>query len=69
MKTDYKFGDKVRILDKLEDATEYNVQKGDVWFVLNVYGDKFPVEVQFVGRTECFMYEELEFLNSNIEDE
>ena len=69
MKTDYKFGDKVRILDKLEDTTNYSVQKGDVGFVLNNSGNTFPVEVQFVGKTECFMYEELEFLNSNIEDE
>lgn len=69
MKVDYKFGDKVRVLDKLEDTTEYKVQKGDVGFVLNVYDDKFPVEVQFDGKSECFMYEELEFLNSNIEDE
>lgn len=69
MKTDYKFGDKVRVLDGLKDKIEYNVQKGDIGFVLNVYGDTFPVEVQFVGQTECFMYEELEFLNSNIEDE
>jgi hypothetical protein len=39
MKTDYKFGDKVRVLDKLEDTTEYNVQKGDIGFVVSI--DKY----------------------------
>ena len=37
--------------------------------LLNNNGSTFPVEVQFVGYSEVFMYEELDFLNSNIEDD
>ena len=71
MKTDYVFGDRVKVLPKLDAATEYsiNTNVGDIGFVLNNNGSTFPVEVQFVGYSEVFMYEELDFLNSNIEDD
>ena len=71
MKTDYVFGDRVKVLPKIDEATEYSdrVKDGDIGFVLNNNGSTFPVEVQFVGNSEVFMYEELEFLNSNIEDD
>ena len=71
MKTDYVFGDRVKVLPKIDEATEYSdkVKDGDIGFVLNNDGSTFPVEVQFVGYSEVFMYEELEFLNSSIEDD
>ena len=71
MKTDYVFGDRVKVLPKIGEVTEYSdrVKDGDIGFVLNNKGSIFPVEVQFVGHSEVFMYEELDFLNSNIEDD
>lgn len=71
MKTDYVFGDRVKVLPKLDEATEYSINTtvGDIGFVLNTNGSTFPVEVKFPDYTEVFMYEELEFLNSNIEDD
>ena len=71
MKTDYMFGDRVKVLPKLDETTGYTdkVNVGYTGFVLNNNGSTFPVEVQFVGYSEVFMYEELEFLNSNIEDD
>ena len=78
MKTKYKFGDKVKVLTKREDSTEYRngVVEGIVGFVISDDGsDKFPVEVQFVGFykfnefTELFNYDELEFLGENIEND
>lgn len=71
MKTNYVFGDRVKVLPKLDEATDYatNITVGDVGFIINNNGIAFPVEVQFVGYSEVFMYEELEFLNSNIEDD
>lgn len=71
MKTDYVFGDHVKVLPKLDAATDYsvNVCVGDSGFVINNNkGITFPIEVQFDDYTEVFMYEELEFLGSNIED-
>ena len=71
MKTDYVFGDRVKVLPKSDEAMIYsnNIEVGDTGFVLNNNGSTFPVEVQFVGYSEVFMYEELKFLNSNIEDD
>ena len=73
MKTKYEFGDKVKILPKREDSTDYwkGVVVGDVGFVISDDGsDKFPVEVQFVGFSELFNYDELEFLGeSGIEND
>ena len=72
MKTKYKFGDKVKVLTKREDSTEYcnGVINGIVGFVISDDGsDKFPVEVQFDGFTELFNYDELEFLGENIEND
>ena len=72
MKTDYKFGDKVKVLSKREDSTEYRkgVVDGIVGFVISDDGsDKFPVEVQFVGFSELFNYDELEFLGESIEND
>lgn len=69
MKTKYDFGDKVKVLPKRDDSTEYldGVVEGDVGFVTSDDGsDKFPVEVQFVGFTELFNYDELEFLGESI---
>ena len=71
-KTDYKFGDKVKVLPKREDSTEYfkGVVDGIVGFVISDdASDKFPVEVQFVGFSELFNYDELEFLGENIEND
>ncbi|MEG0407400.1 MAG: hypothetical protein RR623_00880 [Bacilli bacterium] len=68
MKTDYKFGDKVKVLLKREGSTEYHdsVVEGIVGFVISDDGsDKFPVEVQFVGFSELFNYDELEFLGES----
>ena len=71
MKTDYKFGYKVKVLPKREDSIEYwnGVVVGDIGFVISDDGsDKFPVEVEFFGFnkfnefTELFNYDELEFL-------
>ena len=71
MKTDYVFGDRVKVLPELDETIDYTdkLNVGDIGFVLNNNGSTFPVEVQFVGYSEVFMYEELEFLNSNIEDD
>ena len=71
MKTNYVFGDRVKVLPKLDAATEYsiNTNVGDVGFVFNNNDSTFPVEVKFPDYVEVFMYEELEFLNSNIEDD
>ena len=71
MKTDYVFGDRVKVLPKSDEAMIYSndIEVGDIGFVLNNNGSTFPVEVQFVGYSEVFMYEELDFLNSNIEDD
>ena len=70
MKTKYEFGDKVKVLPKREDSTEYrkDVYDGIVGFVIsdNV-GDKFPVEVQFAGFSELFNYDELEFFGDSNE--
>ena len=71
MKTDYKFGDKVKVLPSQEDSTEYRngVVVGAVGFVISDDGSgKFPVEVQFVGFSELFNYDELEFLGESIEN-
>lgn len=43
---------------------------GDIGFVLSCEENihvLYPVEVQFVGCTECFMFNELEFMG--VEDE
>ena len=71
IKTDYVFGDRVKVLPKSDEAMIYSndIEVGDTGFVLNNNGSTFPVEVQFVGYSEVFMYEELDFLNSNIEDD
>ena len=70
MKTDYVFGDRVKVLPKLDETTEYSdrVKDGDIGFVLNNNGSTFPVEVQFVGYSEVFMYEELEFLKGTMSE-
>lgn len=68
MKTDYKFGDKVKVLDERYGSTEYckDVVDGIVGFVISDNGsDTFPVEVQFVGFSELFNYDELEFLGGS----
>lgn len=65
MKTKYEFGDKVKVLPKREDSTEYRngVVEGDAGFVISDDGsDKFPVEVQLKNVVELFNYDELEFL-------
>ena len=69
MKTNYVFGDRVKVLPKPDEAMVYSndIEVGDAGFVLNNNGSTFPVEVQFVGYSEVFMYEELEFLNSSID--
>lgn len=72
MKTNYKFGDKVKVLPSQEESIEYRngVVDGVVGFVISDDGsDKFPVEVQFVGFSELFNYDELEFLGENIEND
>ena len=72
MKTDYKFGDKVKVLTKREGSIEYcnGVVDGIVGFVIYYDGsDEFPVEVQFVGFSELFNYDELEFLGESIEND
>ena len=72
MKTKYEFGDKVKVLTKRNGSTEYlnGVVDGIVGFVLSDDGsDKFPVEVQFVGFSELFNYDELEFLGGSIEND
>ena len=73
MKTKYKFGDKVKVLPKRDDSTEYHsgVVEGIVGFVISDDGsDKFPVEVQFKNVVELFNYDELEFLGeSEIEND
>lgn len=71
MKTDYVFGDKVKVL-KQTDAVNFTdkVNTGDIGFVLNSdSSETYPVEVQFVGHTECFRFNEIKFLNSNIEND
>ena len=70
MKTKYEFGNKVKVLPKREDSTEYldSVVEGIVGFVISDDGsDKFPVEVQFDGFSELFNYDELEFLGDSDE--
>ena len=43
---------------------------GITGFVISDDGsDKFPVEVQFVGFSELFNYDELEFLGESIEND
>ena len=71
MKTDYRFGVVVEILQRKEDSKNYssNIKVGDVGFVVGKHNLTFPVEVQFIGHSECFLYEELRFLNSNIKEE
>ena len=72
MKTKYKFGDNVKVLTKRDGSTEYRngVVDGIVGFVISDDGsDKFPVEVQFVGFSEWFNYDELEFLGGNSEND
>ena len=72
MKTKYEFGDKVKVLPSQEDSTEYRngVVDGIVGFVISDDGsDNFPVEVQFVGFSELFNYDELEFLGGSIEND
>ena len=72
MKTKYEFGDEVKVLTKRDGSTEYHngVVDGIVGFVISDDGsDKFPVEVQFVGFSELFNYDELEFLGENIEND
>ena len=69
MKTKYEFGAKVKVLPKREDSTEYrkDVYDGIIGFVISDDGiDKFPVEVQFVGFSELFNYDEFEFLGESI---
>ena len=69
MKTKYKFGDKVKVLPKRDGSTEYRsgVVDGIVGFVISDDGsDKSPVEVQFVGFSELFNYDELKFLGESI---
>ena len=69
MKTDYKFGDKVKVLTKRDGSTEYHdsVVEGIVGFVISAENRaKFPVEVQFVGFSEFFNYDELDFLGESI---
>lgn len=68
MKTKYEFGDKVKVLPKREESTEYynGVVEGITGFVISDDGsDKFPVEVQFKGGIELFNYDELEFLDES----
>ena len=72
MKTDYKFGDKVKVLPSREDSTEYcnGVIDGIAGFVISDAGSgKFPVKVQFDGFYELFNYDELEFLGESIEND
>ena len=72
MKTNYKFGDKVKVLTKREGSTEYckDVVEGIAGFVIfNCEISKFPVEVQFEGFTGLFNYDELEFLGGSIEND
>lgn len=69
MKTKYEFGDKVKVLPKREDSTEYHsdVVEGIVGFVISDDGsNNFPVEVQFKNVVELFNYDELEFLGESI---
>lgn len=69
MKTKYEFGDKVKVLPKREDSTEYidGIAEGIVGFVISDdCSDKFPVEVQFKNVVELFNYDELEFLGESI---
>ena len=72
MKTNYNFGDKVKVLTKRDGSTVYRngVVDGIVGFVISDDGSgKFPVEVQFVGFSELFNYDELEFLGESIEND
>ena len=67
MKTDYVFGDKVRVLKQTHgNGYRPEVKEGNIGFVLSCVENihvLWPVEVQFVGCTECFMFNELEFVN------
>ena len=70
MRRKYKFGDKVKVL-KQTDGTTWSdkVEVGMIGFVLDCEPKAIhPVHVQFVGFSEIFKFEELEYLNSNIED-
>ena len=69
MKTNYVFGDRVKVLPKSDEAMIYSndIEVGDTGFVLNNNDSTFPVEVKFPDYAEVFMYEELEFLNSSID--
>lgn len=72
MKTDYKFGDKVKVLPKRDGSTGYcdGVVVGAGGFVIRNDGsDVYPVEVQFDGFTGVFNCDELEFLGENIEND
>ena len=72
MKTNYKFGDKVKVLPKREDSIEYwnGVVVGAVGFVIyDDGGDEFPIEAQFKGVIELFNRDELEFLGESIEND
>ena len=72
MKTKYKFGDKVKVLTKRDDSTEYRngVVDGIVGFVISDDDSaEFPVEVQFKGVIDLFNYDELEFLGESIEND
>ena len=53
MKTDYNFGDKVRVLTKRDDSTDY----------------RNGVVDGIVGFSELFNYDELEFLGESIEND
>ena len=66
MKTKYKFGDKVKVLPKQEDSTEYRngVVDGEVGFVISDDGsDKFPVELQLKNVVELEFLGESEVVN------
>ena len=70
MRRKYKFGDKVKVL-KQTNGTAWNdkVEVGMIGFVLDCEPKAIhPVHVQFLGFSELFKFEELEYLKSNIED-
>ena len=53
MKTDYRYGDCVEVLQRKKDSTNYssNVKVGDIGFVIGKHNLTFPVEVQFIGHS------------------
>ena len=71
MRRKYKFGDKVKVLKHVDGTTwDDKVEVGMIGFVLDCEPKaEIPVHVQFVGFSELFKFEELEYLNSNIEGE